>query len=194
MSTSLDKPSLRRSLLAHRQAMTVHDWQQASDRLCAHLQASDQLHQAKTVLAYFSIRQEPDLRPLFTACSWIRWGMPRCQGRSLIWHQIDPGDPSHWQAGAYGIPEPRSQRPILDPQGVDLMLIPAVACDRRGYRLGYGGGFYDRLLSQPDWQAIPTLGIVFHHGYLPQLPADPWDRPLQAVCTDQALYSISSID
>lgn len=71
------------------------------------------------------------------------------------------------------------------------MLIPAVACDRRGYRLGYGGGFYDRLLSQPDWQTIPTIGIVFHHSYLPQLPADSWDRPLQAVCTDQAFYSIA---
>ncbi len=64
------------------------------------------------------------------------------------------------------------------------MLIPAVACDEHGYRLGYGGGFYDRLLSLPIWTEKPTVGIVFQNARLLCLPHDPWDKPLQAICTE----------
>jgi len=71
---------------------------------------------------------------------------------------------------------------------VDLLLVPAVACDRRGYRLGYGGGFYDRLLSQPEWQQKPAIGIIFDFARLPTLPFDPWDQPLTSICTEIDLF------
>ncbi|WP_239651895.1 5-formyltetrahydrofolate cyclo-ligase [Neosynechococcus sphagnicola] len=50
------------------------------------------------------------------------------------------------------------------------------------------GGFYDRMLSQPEWADIPTLGIVFAFAQLPALPRDPWDRPLQGVVTEQGVF------
>ncbi|MHC5824929.1 MAG: 5-formyltetrahydrofolate cyclo-ligase, partial [Nostoc sp.] len=64
---------------------------------------------------------------------------------------------------------------------------PSVACDYQGYRLGYGGGYYDRLLSLPQWQTKPTIGIVFDFAYLSQIPIESWDKPLQAVCTETRL-------
>ena len=91
------------------------------------------------------------------------------------------------QRGAYGIPEPHPTAPTLEPAQVDLILVPCVACDFRGYRLGYGGGFYDRLLSSGEWASKPTIGIVFEFAYLPQLPIDPWDKMLQSVCTETGL-------
>ncbi len=66
--------------------------------------------------------------------------------------------------------------------------MPAVACDIRGYRLGYGGGYYDRLLSQAEWQTIPTVGVVFEYARLPNLPRDHWDRPLAGVCSESGLF------
>jgi 5-formyltetrahydrofolate cyclo-ligase len=72
----------------------------------------------------------------------------------------------------------------LEPTEVDLILVPAVACDLRGYRLGYGGGFYDRMLSSAEWASKPTIGIVFEFAYLPRLPIDDWDKVLQGVCTE----------
>lgn len=93
------------------------------------------------------------------------------------------------EKGAYGIFEPHPDSPALQPNEIDLILVPAVACDRQGYRLGYGGGFYDRMLSSPEWLAKPTIGIVFEFAYLTELPIDSWDRPLKAICTETSVNS-----
>ena len=188
-----DKAKLRRSLLQQRQALTPQEWRQKSDRLCTHLQSSPRFTTAKTILAYFSFRQEPDLSPLFT--SGIsefspNWGFPRCVGNHLVWHSWQPGN--SLQTGAYGINEPHPNAPTLSPEVVDLILVPAVACDSRGYRLGYGGGYYDRLLAAPEWSSKPTIGIVFEFADVPQLPIESWDKPLGAVCTEAGLRVVKN--
>lgn len=142
--------------------------------------------QSHTILAYFSIRQEPDLSPLFALPH--RWGFPRCVGKTLSWHLWSPADPLPLQTGQYGIREPHPEAVPLSSQEVDLILVPAVACDYRGYRLGYGGGFYDRLLSSPQWSSKPTIGITFEFARLPELPIDPWDQPLWGVCTEAGVF------
>lgn len=161
--------------------MPVEEWRHKSDRICTHLKSSPLSNQGQTILAYFSFRQEPDLSPLFKNTKH-RWGFPRCVGKSLSWHTWKPGE--HLRTGAYGIFEPQPDAPILDPAVVDLILVPSVACDTRGYRLGYGGGYYDRLLSSAEWASKPTIGIVFDFACLPQLPIEHWDKPLQGVCTE----------
>ncbi|NER19287.1 MAG: 5-formyltetrahydrofolate cyclo-ligase [Symploca sp. SIO1C2] len=175
------KTELRKKILQQRRSLSSSEWKQKSDRICTHLQSSPLFTQAKTVLAYFSVHQEPDLSSLFTNSKY-HWGFPRCVGKSLVWHRWQPDEPL--QKGAYGIFEPSPDAQLLLPDEVDLILVPCVACDFLGYRLGYGGGFYDRLLSSPEWAAIPTIGIVFEFAYFPQLPIDNWDKPLKAICTD----------
>jgi 5-formyltetrahydrofolate cyclo-ligase len=178
------KADLRRRLLKARESIPAHLWRQKSDRLCGHLQTWPGFQQARCVLAYWSFRGEPDLSPLMDRRRL--WGLPRCQGKDLNWHQ--------WQSsqalvpGKFGIPEPPPTAPPIDPAQVDLILVPAVACDVRGYRLGYGGGFYDRLLSQPVWIGKPTVAIVFDYARLPTVPKNPWDKPLEGICTETGLY------
>lgn len=186
MTFAPSKAELRRSLLTLRKSMSLEDWQTKSQQICDHLEQSAIFQQAHTVLAYFSIRQEPDLRPLFNSAH--RWGFPRCVGRSLVWQSWAPTDSLPLQTGTYGILVPHPDAPVLSPDQVDLMLVPAVACDVQGYRLGYGAGFYDRLLDSPEWANKPTIGIVFEFAHLPQLPIDPWDRPLTGICTEAGLF------
>lgn len=164
--------------------MPVGEWIEKSDRICSQIQASVVFQQAKTILAYFSFRQEPDLSSLFTQTKY-RWGFPRCVGQSLVWHHWTPKD--SLQISAYGIHEPLPDAPTIDPATVDLILVPSVACDRQGYRLGYGGGYYDRLLSSPEWCNKSTIGVIFDFAYLPQLPTQPWDQPLHAVYTESGV-------
>ncbi len=177
----VDKVELRQKLLQQRKSMAVSEWRQKSDRITKNLLSSSLFTQARTILAYFSFRQEPDLSSLFADTSY-NWGFPRCVGKSLHWHQVTQYDSV--TTGAYGITEPHAENPIVNPEEVDLILVPTVACDYQGYRLGYGGGYYDRLLSSPMWQDKPTIGIVFDFAYLPQLPIEPWDMQLTGICTE----------
>lgn len=166
--------------------MSHSAWRQASDRLCHHLSAWSIFTQAQTILAYVSVRQEPDVLSLVQPTQ--QWGLPRCVNQVLVWHQWTPAAPL--SANAYGIPEPSPDAPLISPEKVDLILVPAIACDQQGYRLGYGGGFYDRMLQSPVWAAKPTIGIVFEQGRLPSLPRDPWDQPLTGLCTEMGLFLV----
>jgi 5-formyltetrahydrofolate cyclo-ligase len=175
------KHILRRQLLQQRQALSVAFWQTHSDRICYHLSICPQFMAAQTILAYQSYRQEPNLNYLFTHTN-KQWGLPRCVGKDLLWHCWQPLEAPI--VGAYGILEPAPELPLLEPANVDLMLVPMVAIDRAGYRLGYGGGYYDRLRADPLWRKIPTIGITFDFAYVETLPIESWDLPLDAVCTE----------
>jgi 5-formyltetrahydrofolate cyclo-ligase len=194
MNGSSEKAALRRSLLQQRQAMPTAEWQDKSGQLCEQLRSHPWFVSAKTILAYFSLRQEPDLSSLFAAPKLAApkvWGFPRCVGQELAWHEWSPVTVQPLERSKFGILEPPPHLPQLSPEAVDLILVPAVACDFRGYRLGYGGGYYDRLLSQPNWIAKPAIGIVFSTAYLPTLPRDSWDLPMNYVCTELGLFSAS---
>lgn len=180
----MEKAELRRSLLQTRKSLSKEDWKTKSLQICAHLQAASVFQQAQTILSYFSFRQEPDLSSLFESPK--NWGFSCCVEKSLVWHLWSLNMPL--QTGKYGILEPHSDAPLIEPEAVDLILVPCVGCDDRGYRLGYGGGFYDRLLSASEWQDKVTIGITFAFAHLPTLPIDAWDKPLQGVCTEKGLF------
>lgn len=183
--SKLNKSQLRQAILKERQSLSQPQWQEQSKHICDRLISSPLFAEAKTILAYFSFRQEPDLTSLFLFTLNKRYAFPRCVDKSLIWHLWQPGE--KLQIGKYGIKEPAIEAPIVKSQSVDLILVPSVACDKQGYRLGYGGGFYDRLLSSSELFNIPTVGIVFDFAYLAQLPTDPWDIELDHICTEHTL-------
>ena len=68
-----------------------------------------------------------------------------------------------------------------------LIVVPALAFDREGFRLGYGGGYYDRMLARAR---CSTVGLAFHELLVPRLPRDAWDRAVGAVCTEEELLCL----
>ncbi|MEL6930789.1 MAG: 5-formyltetrahydrofolate cyclo-ligase [Cyanobacteria bacterium J06600_6] len=181
----LNKSSLRRNLLQQRQSLPIEEWQHKSNLICDRLKALTLFQSASTVLAYFSFRQEPDLSSLFTLDK--NWAFPRCVDKSLVWHPWQPGD--ELQTGKYGIYEPLTTAPTIVPTRADLILVPTVASDNLGRRLGYGGGFYDRLLSSKSILNTPTIGITFDFACGVEIPIDPWDKSLDFVCTETNIYN-----
>ena len=180
------KAAQRRSLLKARQAMPARIRQEKSVSICQHLQSWDVFAKSKLTLAYCSVNAEPDLSLLLQQRR--SWGLPSCEGKQLKWHRWFINSQWPLRPGAYGITEPDPASPLVEPYKVDLILVPCIACDVNGYRLGYGGGFYDRMLSQSIWKGKPTIGIVFEYARLPQLPRESWDVPLDGICTESGLF------
>lgn len=181
------KKQLRQKYIQERSHLNPIEWQKKCDRISLNLLKHPLIQKSQVILSYISHKQEPDLSLLYRHHP-ITWGIPRCQGKDLIWHQW------HWgkklRRGAYSILEPYKNSPKIDLETVQLILVPAVACDKKGYRLGYGGGFYDRLLTQKPWQNILTMGIIFDFAYVEKLPTEEWDQPLNYICTEKEITSI----
>lgn len=99
----------------------------------------------------------------------------------LGFHRWQTGDRT--RSGDFGIAEPVSDAPELTP---DLLLVPIVAFDRKGGRLGYGKGYYDRTLARLRAErTIRTVGIAFALQEVRELPTEPFDVPLDAICTER---------
>jgi 5-formyltetrahydrofolate cyclo-ligase len=181
------KAQLRTSLLAQRRALSPTDRAQRSDRICHHLRQLPAIRSAPQLLTYRSIRQEPDLTGL-TRLVATTWGLPRTVGPDLTWHHWQPHQSDQpdqaLRIGPYGIEEPAADWPILEPIPSTVILVPAIAIDRLGYRLGYGGGYYDRLFSHPTWASLTKIGITFDLGAFDSIPIDPWDIPLNGTCSE----------
>ena len=187
MSICFDKKTLRQKYLQMRSHLEENEWKWKCDLISRHLLDSELVQKSHLILSYISHKKEPDLGLLYQNCSTL-WGIPRCQGKKLTWHYWNWG--KTLDKGAYGILEPKADDTPIDHNKVDLIIIPAVACDAQGYRLGYGGGYYDRMLASPLWQNIPTIGIVFDFAYTLELPHESWDKPLKYICTEEGFKSL----
>jgi 5-formyltetrahydrofolate cyclo-ligase len=192
LNPAQNKQNLRQQLINARQSLPSHLCQQKSEAICHCLSEWEPIHAAQVILAFISLRQEPDLSYLWQVFPHKTWGLPRCQGKELAWYQVNPLNLfQETEVGAYGISEPLTDLPPVDLAKVDIVLVPSVACDRRGYRLGYGGGFYDRFLARQDIPAtIQTVGITFAEFHLESVPTEAWDIPLHAICTEAGIQKI----
>ena len=146
----------------------------------ANLQAKPQAGPSRLGL-YWPVGHEPDWRPLLERWPEAlrqRLALPvvRCEGgvgrlTYGAWHPADP-----LRADGCGIPAPVAAAP-LEAHELALLLVPALAIDQRGIRLGSGGGWYDRLRADPAWRQLPALAVLPAACLAPSLPADPWDVP-----------------
>jgi 5-formyltetrahydrofolate cyclo-ligase len=139
----------------------------------AAIQADPAWRQARCVLLYKAVPPEFSVVGL-TLAAWRegkRTAFPRVAGAGqLALHLV--GSWGELRTGAYGIPEPDADAPAVQPEEVDLAVVPGVAWDAEGHRLGRGGGFYDRLIPRLGGQA---WGVGFDCQWVPRLPRGEWD-------------------
>ncbi|MEE1013028.1 MAG: 5-formyltetrahydrofolate cyclo-ligase [Clostridia bacterium] len=138
---------------------------------------------ARTVFVYLSYGSEPETHALIRELlnRGIRVGVPVCDTKT---HTMDAVTLNGWEElvpGAYGILEPQGGG-VIPPGEIDLILVPGLAFDNEGYRLGYGGGYYDRYLQ--NFHGV-SAGLAFSACCAEALPRDAFDLPVSHVLTEE---------
>ncbi|HND34781.1 MAG TPA: 5-formyltetrahydrofolate cyclo-ligase [Myxococcota bacterium] len=139
---------------------------------------------ATCIAAYISMPGEPPTAGLIAAARTLHKiiVLPRIVNRDHLELHRWEGEPL--RPGAFGIGEPAPHSPAVAPEQVDLFLVPGLAFDRSGGRLGMGKGYYDRLLAgSPGFR----VGICWEWQLLPEIPMEPHDQRMQAICTEHRL-------
>ncbi len=187
-----DKKRLREAVLARRDAMTVPARAAASLAITEKLCASEAYRDRDVVLTFMSFGSEIDTWAFFERA--LRDAkivvLPRVDRRTreLQLHRVSHRD--QLQSGIWGIREPREDLPKVLLADIALVIVPGVAFDRAGRRLGYGGGFYDRLLGdarKAETLALARLSIAFDVQIVERVPVGALDQTVPLIMTESEI-------
>ena len=173
----MEKSHIRRKINAMRRMLSEEERMSAAEDVFARLEQTAAFLMADTVLMYHSLPDELSTRGFLK-----KWGgrkrffLPRVNGVNL---DILPYDETRLELGSFHIEEPTGNDTV-DPSEIELMVIPAVAYDRRGNRLGRGNGFYDRLLSEAK---ATKIGVGYEFQLVDEIPVEEHDVPVDMVIT-----------
>lgn len=179
-----DKQTIRKEILKQRRQFPHQEWQKASQKIWEYLLDWPTFQEAETIHLFINQPHEVETRSIVRYC-WqsqktvvIPYRLPHSSilGHSILSHfdqlvqtQFDLQEP---------LPEARQAIPL---EMIDLVLVPGVAFDQTGGRLGYGKGYYDRFLSQVE---AFFLGLTFSFQVLPSFPQSPFDISMDAILTE----------
>jgi 5-formyltetrahydrofolate cyclo-ligase len=189
-SIAEQKNQIRKQCRQTRQALGEPFREKVSQEMCVQIANWPVFQHARAILTYMPIKGEADLRPLLANYPQKCWILPRIlpdAGHSMYFH---PYDPRQLVRHPFGMEEPAASLPVIPPDDIDLALVPGLAYDRRGWRLGYGGGYYDRFLT--GFSGV-SLGVTFDALLLDKLPCGEYDVPVKWIVTEKELTNIQII-
>ena len=174
----MDKQALRKQIRDQKRAMTESEIVSKSEQLGRLFTASEAYKQAKTIYVYLPYNQEVRTTAMLQQAldDGKRVAVPKCYGDEMRFIYLD--DLSKVEKGYCNIPEPIEDGPIAD-DPTALVLMPGLAFDPQGHRMGYGGGFYDKFLAaEPNH---PTLALCYDFQMLEHLETEAHDIPVDFV-------------
>lgn len=181
--TNLAKAALRRQLRALDETFTPADRAAASEKICARLREQAAWQRAQSVLFFWPMPEEPDLRPLITeACAAGKLvALPRFDTATRSYAACRIRNPqTEVSPGYYGIMEPVAVCPSVELTGFDLYLVPGVGFSLSGARLGRGKGYYDQILAGARGV---KCGVAFDWQITPEIPLEAHDATLDCIVT-----------
>jgi len=185
MSIRQDKAELRSAMLAWRGGLSEAERTEASAGLLATFRRERPFEGPSVVSGFWPIKDELDIRPLLIELhnDGCQLALPTVvgKGQPLVFRAWRPGDAL--EAGVFGTLHPSAKREVVEP---DALIVPLLACDEEGWRLGYGGGFYDRTLARlRRMKEIVAVGVAFDAQLVPEVPHGPEDQRLDWLLTDK---------
>jgi 5-formyltetrahydrofolate cyclo-ligase len=180
------KAFLRKKVTDARDSLTQEERQMKSRSIENRLFLLPDFKAASTIMFFASFRSEVDTVPMIrkALAEGKRVVLPKVKGKNLALFEIREFD-KDIHAGAWGIPEPHENKPAFLAD-VELIIVPGLAFDERGNRLGYGKGYYDKLLS-----AFPktTAALAFEAQIVPEVPVTEHDIPVKLIVTEKRVIA-----
>jgi len=173
-----DKKMIRQHILAERGVQTV----EKAACMAKKILGGEQFRKANSIFCYCAVAGEADTHAIIEA-AWKdgkKVCVPHCCGNMMRAVLIESWDDLKY-SGSFGIPEPSNDGAVVPATEIDLIIVPGLAFDGDGYRLGYGGGHYDRLLAS---SAAVTIGLCRAEYFFERLPREAHDMPVDCVITD----------
>ena len=174
----MDKKELRRQIREKKRAMTPEQIESASEKLKELFLATEQYREAKTIYGYLPYNQEVRTVPILQQ-AWAdgkRVAVPKVYGDEMKFIYLS--DLTQVAVGYAGIPEPMADGPVAD-DPMALVLMPGLAFDKEGHRIGYGGGFYDKFLTEEPGHL--TVALCYDFQMVKELPTEEFDIPVDLV-------------
>ena len=174
----MDKTALRKEIREKKRAMTPEQIEKASYALAQQFFATSYYREAKTLYGYLPYNQEVRTEPILLQAlkDGKKVAVPKVYGDTMRFIYLE--DLNGIEKGYAGIPEPVADEPVAADETA-LVLMPGLAFDKEGHRIGYGGGFYDKFLSAaPDH---PTVARSYDFQMLPNLETEEFDVPVDLV-------------
>ena len=192
-----DKSALRRRFTELRESLTATRRASAESAIREKLFALPAWREATVICGYISVRGELNTAPILRRATdeGKTVALPvtvtgASEGR-MVFRALPEGDFGRLTPARFGIPEPNESCPTLTLHELSraLILVPALAFDRDGYRLGYGGGYYDRFLDGLNSAGIPVtaVGLTFSVCRVPSLPREPHDLPVHVMIDERSV-------
>lgn len=174
----MNKQELRQAIRARKRAMTEEDILRRSEILAEKFARSNAYRAAKTIYGYLPYNQEVRTVPMLRRAleEGKRVAVPKVYGDDMKFIYLD--DLSQVAKGYAGIPEPVADGPVAQDETA-LVLMPGLAFDRAGHRIGYGGGFYDKFLAREPHH--PTVALCYDFQVMDRLETEEFDIPVNLV-------------
>ena len=174
----MNKQELRQAIRARKRAMTEEDILRRSEILAEKFARSNAYRAAKTIYGYLPYNQEVRTVPMLRRAleEGKRVAVPKVYGDDMKFIYLD--DLSQVAKGYAGIPEPVADGPVAQDETA-LVLMPGLAFDPAGHRIGYGGGFYDKFLAREPHH--PTVALCYDFQVIEHLETEEFDIPVDQV-------------
>lgn len=180
-------------MLSRRRAQDLSELAALSEKIRLRLEKHPLWLNSRFPCIYHSMADEADTRALIRGAlaSGKQVCMPVIEGESGDLKLVEVTGIDNFEPGPFGILEPPAAgRKYVAPESIDLAIVPGIAFDRQGHRLGFGKGYYDRLLAVLEKKPVPALALAFGFQLVERIPTLPHDIRMDLIATESGIIEL----
>ena len=184
-----DKKALRKEILAKRNIMDAIEKEEKDRKILDKFYESNYYREAKNIFIYISYDSEINTKGIIKKAlrDNKKIYVPRTEFKTRLMDAVEITSLNNLIESEYGILEPSVEEPHIDPNEIDLIVVPGVAFDRNGGRMGYGAGFYDRYfkkINEDNMKKVIKLALAYDFQILEKIPMNEQDVPVNYIITE----------